>query len=838
MSLWRHIAGLWRRARAWLLRLVVASLSLGLFIALSAQIWASLQRLPPGCLEVNKVASRRVVDRKGRLLREVPTHAEGRARWTRLKDLSPHLLWATLTAEDRRFFRHHGVDWLAAARATGQNLRSLRVVSGASTLTMQLARLLDAQAQSGAQGGARNLLAGAGSAPATSRKSSHHRKARQVALAYRLERRLSKLQILEHYLNRAPYGSGTLGAEAAARRYFDKPAAQLSPAEAALLASLPKSPSGYNPFSGRRKRLLRRQRHILREMHKRGLLSTSVLRLALAERLDLNKIRYPFRAPHLVDHALALATPTKNATVIETTLALPLQREVERLARAQIAALKDQRVSNAAVLVVDNASGEVLAHVGSVDYSGPAGQVDGTRAKRQPGSALKPFTYALALERGMTPASLLADLPAFFGTEHGDYAPRNYDGVYHGPVRLRVALASSYNIPAIRVAQRVGVPRLLERLRALGFGSLTQNAKHYGLGLTLGNGEVTLEQLVAAYATLARGGRSLPLRRLRATTSASGTRHALPMRKSKPVIDARAAYLIAHILADPRARQPAFGRHGPLEVPFWAAVKTGTSKDFRDNFTVGFSRRVTVGVWVGNFDGSPMARVSGVTGAGPLWAKVITAARRYLGEEQPHDAMPRPAGLVETSICALSGALATSRCPASNEELFVDGSAPGEPCTFHQEVALEKKTGLRAGPGCARSQVEYQPFIVYPVRYRRWARRRKIPAPPTTYAPRCPAPARHEGTLLAGPAIEISFPTQGDIFHVDPDLRPDAQAMPLEANVRGAAVAEVRWMVDDALVAKSAYPYSASWRISRGKHRVVALLPDGSRSAVVTISVQ
>ncbi|MBW2736753.1 MAG: penicillin-binding protein 1C, partial [Deltaproteobacteria bacterium] len=574
----------------------------------------------------------------------------------------------------------------------------------------------------------------------------------------------------------------------------------------------------------------------LREMHKRGLLSTSVLRLALAERLDLNKIRYPFGAPHLVDRVLALGH-AKDATVIETTLALPLQREVERLAREQIAALKEQRVSNAAVLVVHNASGEVLAHVGSVDYSGPAGQVDGTRAKRQPGSALKPFTYALALERGMTPASLLADLPAFFGTEHGDYAPRNYDGVYHGPVRLRVALASSYNIPAVRVTRKIGVPRLLERLRALGFAALTQNAKHYGLGLTLGNGEVSLEHLVGAYATLARGGSSLPMRRLRATRGSDGARHPLSTPRAKPVIDPRAAYLIAHILADPRARQPAFGRHGPLEVPFWAAVKTGTSKDFRDNFTVGFSHRVTVGVWVGNFDGSPMARVSGVTGAGPLWAKVITAARRYLGEDSPQDAMPRPAGLVEATICPLSGALATSRCPASSEELFVDGTAPQKPCAFHQEVALEKKTGLRAGPACNASHVHHAPFTIYPSRYRRWARRRKIPAPPTTYAPRCPAPARHEGTLIAGPAIEISFPTQGDIFHIDPDLRPDAQAMPLEANVRG-AVAEVRWMVDDALIAKSPYPYSASWRIKRGKHRVVALLPDGSRSALVTISVQ
>jgi penicillin-binding protein 1C len=789
------------------LRILCASTALAVLAALGSLLWAASLELPAGALDPRGVAGVRVEAADGSLLREVLAREDGRARWVPLGRISGWLIQATLAGEDRRFLEHRGVDWLAVARAAALNAWHGRVVSGGSTLTMQLVRLL--RPRSGARVRA---------------------KLEEMVLAGRLERRLgSKRAVLLHYLNRAPYGNGTFGAEAAARRYFNKPASELSLAEASLLAALPRSPTGYNPFHPRRRRrLLRRQRHILALMAAQGRITADQHRRALAEPIAWESAARPFRAPHLTRRVLAHPLARRAARIV-TTIDPALQKTVEEAARQKIERLSRQGVKNAAVLVVENATGEVLAYVGSVDFfdERDAGQVDGTLALRQPGSTMKPFTYALALEQGQTPATILADLPAHFATRQGDYHPRNYDDTFHGPVRLRVALGSSFNVPAVRTAEAVGVDRLLSRLRALGVGSLSLSASHYGLGLTLGNGEVTLQELTAAYAALARGGRYLPLRLVRRIHTLDGRVLEPRPPRARRVFGRRVAHLVTHMLADPAARLPAFGRDTVLDVGFPAAVKTGTSKDFRDNWTVGYSEQVTVGVWVGNFAGDSMQNVSGITGAGPLWAEAIIAAQA--GRESRFHPPP---GVVRRSICPLSGQLAGPGCGAATEELFIAGTEPRAVCAWHREVAIDTRNGLLAPPACPPAHVERRPMTVYPPRFRRWAHSRGHPAPPTASSPLC-AP---DATRVA--RVRIRFPQKGDRYFVDPDLRRAYQRIPLEATVHGRAAPEVRWRVNGRLVARAPYPYSARWPITRGRHTIVAELPGGARSPAVTVTVR
>lgn len=802
-SLWGH-SDERRRARAKRRRRIalVATLPLAA-LAAGLGIWGAAQELPS--LDPRDVESVRIVAADGTLLREVLSREDGRSRWVRLGRISPHLINATLVSEDQRFFEHAGIDWIAVGRALALDVYHGRVVSGGSTLTMQLARLLDRERMP------RSLVG----------------KLRQAAIALKLERRLSKTEILWHYLNRAPYGGGTFGVEAASRRFLDKPAAELSVAEAALLAALPRSPSGYSP-ARHRVRLLGRQRHILTLMLARGRISADQYRRALGEPIAWDSAARPFRAPHLARRVVGDELAARAAR-IETTIDPELQRTAEAAVRRTVRRLADRGVENAAVIVLDNESGDVLAYVGSADFfdERDSGQVDGTLAPRQPGSTVKPFTYALALEQGRTPASIIADLPVHFATDQGDYHPRNYDDTFHGPVRLRVALASSLNVPAVRTAESVGVERLLDRLRGgLGLRSLDRPARHYGLGLTLGNGEVTLQELTAAYAALARGGIFLPSRLVRRVRSVDGRWKTPPRSPTRRVCSEQVAYLVSHILSDPVARAPAFGRDTVLDVGFPAAVKTGTSKDFRDNWTVGYTPRVTVGVWVGSFAGTSMHRVSGITGAGPLWAEVITAASRA----RPGGPFPRPGGLVSRTICPVSGALIGAHCEGGTEELFVEGTEPHERCAWHREVALDVRNEL-LGDGCPEADVERRVMTVYPARYRGWAHARGLPEPPILRSPLC------RGAVAAA-RVRIRFPVDGDRYYIDPDLRRTYQRVALEAQVEGSPPRDLRWMVDGRPLARVPYPYTARWPITPGRHTIVAELPGGERSRPVTVTVQ
>ena len=402
---------------------------------------------------------------------------------------------------------------------------------------------------------------------------------------------------------------------------------------------------------------------MLGQLKEGGFINQELYTLAKEEKIVLSVQPRAFYAPHFAQFINAYL-PT-DATYVYTTLDRELQTQVEQIIKNNLSRLSSNNVTNAAVVVVDNATGGVLAYVGSADFSDKkhSGQVDGARALRQPGSALKPFVYALTFQtHRLTPATLLADEDTFF---EGGFRPRNYDETYHGLVSVRNALGCSYNIPAVKAAEKVGTTQLLASLRKSGFASLAKTADFYGLGLALGNGEVKLLELVNAYATLGRGGIFKPL------LLATSPEIKLPGHTTR-VWDEKTSYLVSNILADNQARSGAFGLNSALSVPFMMAAKTGTSKDYKDNFALGYTTRWTVGVWVGNFDASSMQKVSGVSGAGPILHDVaLEVQQRY-----PAGPFAAPVGIVRNVVCSQSGLLAGPHCTHTHEEVFDKAYVP------------------------------------------------------------------------------------------------------------------------------------------------------------------
>lgn len=622
---------------------------------------------PPSKLNPIPVISVEILDRHGEPLRQVLSDEAGRCRWIKLEEVSPYLVKAALAAEDRYFFTHPGINASALLRAIFQNVLQGKIVSGASTITQQLARNLSP--------GPRKFFA----------------KLREAWFALRLEHYLSKERILEEYLNRVFYGNQAYGAEAAARLYFNKSCTELTLAEAAFLVSIPRSPSVNNPFSSARslQALKKRQQLIIKRIARLGWISEAETREALKEELNLKPAKAYFRASHFCDWLLKhIPAETKSKLkTLQTTLDYGLQLKIETLLKKHLDWLAGRGVTNGAVIVIENQSGDILSMVGSRDYFDPEeGQVNGAVSRRQPGSTLKPFTYALALEKGLTPATRLEDTAVSFPTETGAYRPLNFDREFHGPVSLRQALACSYNIPAVSLASWVCPEMIWRRLHQLGFQSLEQSSDFYGVGLTLGNGEVTLLELTRAYAALARGGVYQPER---AILGVSPNESVPPGRVR--VFSSQVAYIITHILADPDARVPSFGYLTPLSFPFPVAVKTGTSEDFRDNWTVGYTCRYTVGVWVGNFNGRPMGNVSGITGSGPLFHDIML----LLHSKEPPPPFPEPEGIIKLTICAESGELLSGLCPNTVREIFIEGTEPRATCSEHGK-SLTTIPGLTA----------------------------------------------------------------------------------------------------------------------------------------------
>lgn len=625
--------------RKWRTLVSVAAVVLLTVAAGGAAVWRLLGHDPPAVPAFAQVKGEHrlseavLLDRRGEVIHELRIDLAGRRlTWAALGDISPALVRAVLRAEDRRFRTHRGVDWRAAGGAAWTGITTGRF-RGASTITMQLAARLDAAAR-----------------PRKGRREWRE-KVRQVRCARALERTWTKDEILEAYLNLITFRGELQGVAAASRALFDKDPSGLDDTEAVLLAALiPSAGTSLDAVTARAAAL---------SQSSEGIVPPGAVRSRIAEILGR-----PYRirteaafAPHV-----ALLLLQEPGTRVVCTLDGRVQRAAGEILRRRLAELDGRNVRDGAVLVADNASGDVIAYLGNSGASASAPHVDGIRALRLAGSTLKPFLYGLALERRLlTAASLVADAPLQIPTPLGLYVPENYSRTYLGAVSVRTALASSLNIPAVRTLMLVGGEPFVRRLRAAGLASVEREADYYGYALALGSVDVRLWDLVNAYRTLANGGRFSPLR------LQPGEKTGRPRR----VMDAGTAFLVTDILADREARSATFGLENVLATPFFTAVKTGTSKDMRDNWCVGYSERYTVGVWVGNFSGEPMWNVSGMSGAAPVWMDVM----RLLHGTAPSRA-PRPPPGVTARPVSFAGGIEPDR-----KEWFIAGTEPAAAVT-------------------------------------------------------------------------------------------------------------------------------------------------------------
>jgi penicillin-binding protein 1C len=765
-------------------------------VALSALI--RLGPLPPGLLDDEGAQSTVVVDRTGILLYEALSQDGTRASALTADQLPPLLVAATLAAEDRRFWSHPGIDPLAMLRALRINLAERRIVEGGSTISQQVAKLLlNRQAPDRVRGWRAKIY--------------------ESILALRLEHRLTKQEMLALYLNHAGYGNQLVGVERASRVYFGVSARRLTAAQAAFLAGLPQRPSRFNPYRSL-DLAISRQRTVLARMVAAGALSAEAAQQARDERLTFAPAARPFDAPHFVEMVLAqIGEP--RPTRIETTLDLELQRSVGGIIDSYRTQLTRHGAHNVAVVVLDNASGEWLAWEGSGDYDDAAhgGRLNGPTLPRQPGSALKPFTYAVAFEHGYHPASVLADVPTHFPTAEAGvvYTPRNYDGGYRGPMLAREALAGSQNIPAVVLASDVGVPALVRTLSRAGVSTFDKTAAYYGLGLTLGNAEVRLDELVAAYAAFARGGLWV-----RPTSLAGTSCRTAEGARVYSVFSPQTAFWITDILSDAEAREAVFGRGGDLEFPFPVAVKTGTSQAYHDNWTVGYSRHVTVGVWVGNFDRTPLRNSSGVTGAAPIFHAVMLAAERRVGgsvEFSSKAIVERPASLASTEVCTLSGLPANAWCPTRRSE-WLPTERTSVRCDWHR----------RSGEGV---------LVDWPPAFREWSMARDEAtsiADRERHTPRA-KPASTRKSAVRAAALAIVNPPDGATYSIDPTLRREFQTLPLR--VAAPEPGPIQWFVDGVSAGSSASDRALPWPLLPGLHRIMARDASG-RSAQSTIEVR
>ena len=675
--------------------------------------------------------STKIYDRDGHLLYEIFDPNAGRRTLVRYEQISPHLINATVATEDERFWQHPGVDPIGIIRAVIQNVTEGEIVSGASTIPQTLVDNVFLTFEERTE-------------------QTLERKVREAVLAAEISRRYSKREILEIYLNEVNFGNLAYGVGAAADTYFGKDADDLTLAEAAMLAGLPQAPAYWDPYTNW-EGAKRRQAVVLDLMVQAGYITQAEADVAKSEPLELQLQRSEVNAPHFVVWIQQLLEQKYGADVlyrsglsVTTTLDSSLQSIAQQEAQAHLATLKDRNATNAALVAMKPDTGEILAMLGSADFNDPEidGQVNVTLRPRQPGSSIKPVTYVTAFEKGWTPSTLIWDVSTEFHDALGrPYVPKNYDRKEHGPVLVRQALAQSLNIPAVKTLDFVGLPAMLDTAHRLGIQSL--NRPDYGLSLTLGGGDVTLLELTGAYAVFANQGRRLPpVAILRIEDPAGRIIEEYQPPPGEQVISPQHAYLITDILADNSARAPMFGQNSPLKLSRPAAAKTGTTDDWRDSWTMGYTPNLVTGVWVGNADNSEMNNVTGSRGAAPIWHNFMERALA----EAPQAQFPRPEGIEEIQISADAGSLPSAACPPDRRrtEIFATGQGPlGPEYDFHQFVRIDTTTGALATEYCPADVIEERYFYVLAGEEgQKWAQDHSIPQPPPDFCPVHTGPAQ------------------------------------------------------------------------------------------------
>ncbi len=739
---------------------------------------------------------------------------------------------ATIATEDATFYHNRGIEPHGILRAAWANLRAGRIVAGGSTITQQIARDL--------------LLPSA-----ERRQRTLRRKLREAILALRLSRTYSKDEILALYLNHTYYGHLAFGAESAAQTYFGKHIWELDLAESALLAGLPQAPGRYDPLANL-PAARARQKDVLQLMVKNEFVNEEEARLAAAEPLHFSSVPFPIRAPHFVMYVLADLEERfgPNAVLYEslrvtTTLDLNLQEAAGQITRRHLERLSRHdetgpvhNIHNAALVALDPQTGQVLTMLGSPNYFDPqiSGALNAAVALRQPGSAIKPVTYATAFDPSQsgddlyTPATVLNDVPTTFLTREGTpYQPYNYDRRYHGPLSLRSALATSNNVIAVKVLDHVGITAMAATARRLGITSWRE-PQRYGLALTLGGAEVSPLELTAAYAAFAAGGvHHEPAAILQVVRSDGELLYRWEPDGGTQAVSPQVAYLISDILSDNTARAPAFGEYSVLRLSRPAAAKTGTTGDWRDNWTVGYTPDLVAGVWVGNADSSPMYGISGVDGAGPIWHDFMEEALA----NKPERPFTPPDGLVREEICVASGLLPTPLCPQRRQEWFIAGTTPAAYDDSYRMAEIDTESGLLASAACPEHVVE-QTFRVFPPEARAWARRQGIPQVPEQSCDAEPAGPLGQGRRLAeANGMVITDPPQHAEFRFSPALPGEAQQIPLAVHPAGDfRPVVVTLLLDDRPVAVLRHaPYRTLWPLRLGAHtfRVTAVDVGGNR---------
>jgi len=800
--------------------LILAGLTLFIFRELP-----SLDSLP----ESLNQPSVRITDQNGRLLYEVLPEQGGRHAVLSFDKIPQCMKDATVAVEDNNFYTNPGVDLQGIIRALWINLQGGETIAGGSTITQQVAR---------------NLLLSQDERT----ERTIRRKIREAVLAWQMTRRFSKENILGLYINQVNYGGLAYGVEAASQTYFGKPASELLLPECALLAGLPQAPGLYNPFTNP-DLAKERQGIVLGLMQAQGYISEQDQAEAGSAPLSYNPAPYPIEAPHFVwivrvqlNRLFAEGKlDPRQSLIVRTTLDLDFQHTAEAAMTRQIHTFQQEdpvtshNVNNAAVVALDPHSGDILALVGSVDYFDASifGAVDMATASRQPGSSFKPFIYAQALDpersNPWTAATAIMDVTTTFITHDGTpYTPKNYDGREHGPVSVRQALASSLNVPAVITLSEVGIENTTSLARRLGITSL-RNPQDYDLSLALGGGTISLLQLTTAYAALANHGVFTGNYAILEVRDADGNLLYTPERPSpQQVFDPRVTWLISDILSDDRARALGFGLNSTLKLDRTAAVKTGTTTNFHDNWTVGYTPEVLVGVWVGNSNYEAMHNVTGLTGAAPIWHEIM----RTVLQGRSDLPFVRPEGLVQVEVCNLSGLLPTPACPHTRPEWFIEGTRPTRYDTIYTQVWIDTLTGQLATNTTPAERRQPRTVLDLPISAQFWARSQGLALLADL--------SESAGSNLQ-PAISLISPHPNTTYRLDPGFDPGAQLLQVEA-AAGQGIATVYLWVDGASLATlSVLPYRAWWPLAVGEHRFWAqsVTTEGEivTSNVVTITV-
>jgi penicillin-binding protein 1C len=790
---------------------IAIALVIGLFIAVAfihSFFYISLE---------TRESSFLLVDRKFKFLAELGNQEQNYGYWPLPGSLPTRLVAMTLAAEDRRFYSHPGVDLRAIARALHQNYISRESYSGASTIAMQVARLQ------------------------TPASRGWYSKLRESYTALWLTLRFGREKILRQYLTIAPYGNRIAGANYASRRYLQKPLADLSWAEAALLAAVPKAPGkmnlhkpeGLKAAKKRAKLILARAiqyKWITEEQWQQA--SDELARLVLPAKewrgyealhavLAIEKhLREEANRRHIILNPL---NPT-----LQTSLDLDLQKAVQSILTEKILSLRNLGASNVAVVVMKANTGEVLCYLGSEDYyaDSHAGSIDFVATQRSTGSLLKPFIFGLGMEwLGHTAATVLTDIGLDFGEGGHAFIPANYDQKFLGPVLYKTALANSRNIPAIQVLKNVGVEHFYQHLVELGLTPDDGKADHYGLGVAIGGLYTSLQQLCEAYLVLANEGKRTPL-------NWWANSNVEDIDKRGNIIRPDIAMQLQRFLSDPLARLPSFPRGGFLEYPYPVAIKTGTSQGYRDAWTIGWSDTYLVGVWIGHHDNLSMKKVSGYAHAAPIVKEIFSRLHPDRNEGLEDVGFPPPRYYKPVAICRLTGKLADRNTPYVSVDYFKPGTEPTEYSEVQKAVAIDKRNNLLASPSCPKKYVVYKNFVVLPSIFKDWAIAQGLPIPPVQYSSLC-----GDHRIINDYQITITSPRDDSRFYLDPEMPADASILALNCLVEPGAK-DVLWLVNGEEYKVAPFPYKVNWPMQPGKYNFQAVVPYTSfKSEVIRVEI-